>query len=246
MRLRAVLCTAVLASVVSGPAAAAPITLSGAISIVVGTLPPIALPVASTTADLTGGTLTVPAGIASVSGVFVPVSGFPLNLITGIVVTASNGAGSFAVPGPADGGAASVPGGAFGGSMPILGVVQVKGALAINVPISVVGQGGSVNAGGIVVEGAPWTAGLAQVTTTGSGMAMFALSGTQSGPLGGVSSTVTLVTPAHIDAGGLQRLPVFASWSLHWIPEPGSALLVGAGIAGLASAARRRPGRPAR
>jgi hypothetical protein len=231
---------AVVALSLTAPAQAAPVSVSGVINIVVGTLPPLGLPIPTTTVDVTGGTLTIPAGIAATAGLFVPVTGFPLNLITGIVVTASNGAGSFSVPGPADGGAASIPGGGFGGKMPILGVAQVKGALAINVPLSVVGKGGSVNAGGIVVEGAPWTTGLAKVTTTGAPKAMFATAGGMAGVLGALSSTVTLVTPAHVNAAGLARLPVFAVASLHFIPEPGTALLLGAGLAGLVALGRKR------
>jgi hypothetical protein len=231
---------AALALGVSAPAQAAPVSVNGSIAIVVGTLPPLGLPIPTTTVDVTGGTLTIPAGIAATAGLFVPVTGFPLNLITGIVVTAMNAGGTFFVPGPADGGAASIPGGGFGGKMPIIGVVQVKGALAINVPISNVGAGGSVSAGGIVVEGAPWTTGLAKVTTTGAPMAMFAQSGSQSGVLGAASSTTVLVTPAHVNAAGLARLPVFAIATLHFIPEPGTALLLGAGLAGLVALGRKR------
>ena len=227
---------------VAAPAKAAPVQVSGNINIVIGTLPGLSLPIPLTTVDVTGGTLTIPAGIASTTGLFVPVTGFPLNLITGIVVTASNGAGSFSAPSAAGGtvGLASTPGGGFGGAMPINGVVQVKGALAINVPISNVGAGGSVNAGGIIVAGAPWTTGVALVTTDGAPMAMFAQGGGMSGVLGAASSTVALVTPAHVNAAGLARLPVFAVASLHFIPEPGTALLLGAGIAGLVALGRKR------
>jgi hypothetical protein len=231
---------AALALGVSAPAQAAPVSVTGALSIAVGTLPPIVLTIPSATVDVTGGTMTVGAGLAGVTGLFVPITGFPLNLITGIVVTAANGAGSFFVPAPADGGAANIPGGAFGGIMPVLGVAQVKGALAINVPLSNVGAGGSVNAGGIVVEGAPWTTGVGMVTTTAAPMAMATVVGGMVGPLAGLSSTVTLVSPAHINAAGLTRIGTIAALSLHFIPEPGTALLLGAGIAGLVALGRKR------
>jgi hypothetical protein len=125
--------------------------------------------------------------------------------------------------------------------MPIVGVTQVKGALQVNVPLSVIGNGGSVNAGGIVVEGAPWTTGAAMITTDGSAMMMFTQAGAMNGAVGAASSTITLVTPAHVNASGLARLPVFASLTLHYaiIPEPGTALLLGTGIAGLVALGRR-------
>ena len=231
---------AALAVALSSPAQAAPVTVTGVLNIVVGTLPPIALPIPLGTVDVTGGTLTVGAGLASTAGFFVPVTGFPLNLITGLLVTAANAGGTFFVPGPADAGAANIAGGGFGGKMPIVGVVQVKGALATNVPISMIGNGGVASAGGIVVEGAPWTTGVGKVTTDGAVMAMFAAAGTMVGPLGGLSSTVTLVTPAHVNAAGLTRLPVFSFLTLHFIPEPGTILLLGSGIAGLAMLGRKR------
>jgi hypothetical protein len=224
----------------AAPAKSAPVTATGTLAITVSTLPSITLPAGTVTVDVTGGTLTIPAGIAATSGFFVPVTGFPLNLITGIIVTASNASGTFFAPNASDGGPANIPGGGFGGKMAIVGVAQVKGALAINVPLSVIGKGGSVNAGGIVVEGAPWTTGVAMITTTGSAMMMFTGAGGMAGALGALSSTVSLITPAHINAAGLARFPAFATLTLHFIPEPGTALLLGAGLAGLVALGRKR------
>jgi hypothetical protein len=228
---------------VTAPSHSAPVTVTSTTTISVGTLPPITISGGSDTVDVTGGTLTVPASIFATSGFFVPVTGFPLNLITGLIVTASNNSGSFFVPAPSDpigSGLGGIPGGAFGGKMPLAGVVQVKGSLTVNVPISVIGKGGSVSAMGIQVEGAPWTTGTGFVTTNGSAMMMFTAMGTMVGALGGVSSTVTLVTPTHVNAGGLARLPVFTFLNLHFIPEPGTALLLAAGIAGLAAMGREK------
>ncbi len=219
----------------SAPASAAPYAAGGLLNIIVGTLPPISIPF-TTMVDVTGGALTIPAGAASISGHFEPVAGFPLGLITGLVVTASNGAGSFAVPGPSDAGFANIAGGGFGGTMAINGVVQLKGALAINLPISVIGAGGGLSAGGITVEGAKWTTGVANVTTNGAG-AHYQITGTNNGLVGG---QLTLVTPAHVNAAGLTRLPVFSTMTLQIVPEPGTMLLLGAGLAGLAAISRKR------
>jgi hypothetical protein len=212
--------------------------VQGAFSFALGAIPPVVVPVGGNV-DVTGGTLTVPAGIVATAGLFLPVTGFPLNLITGLVLTASNGAGSFAAPGAAEGGSANVPGGGFGGKMPIIGVVQVKGALAINVPLSVIGQGGT-NAGVVVVDGAPWTTGIGMVTTTGAAMATVQAAGTQVGALGAATSTVTLVTPVHVNAAGLSRLPAFGTLNLHFVPEPGPLLLTALGAGALAAFGRRR------
>lgn len=241
-KLLGLVAAAAIAFGASAPASAAPVPVTGVLNVIVGTLPPISLPIPAAVVDVTGGTLTVPAGIAGQTGLFVPVTGFPLNLITGIVVTASNGAGSFSGPtAPFTGsGGVSLSGGGIGGAMPVLGVAQVKGALAINVPLSNVGAGGSVNAGGIVVAGAPWTTGVAMVTTTGPVMSMFSATGTVSGPLGAPGSSITLVTPAHINAAGLTRIAAFAQLTLNFVPEPGTLLLLGAGVVGLAAVGRSR------
>ena len=114
----------------SVPAQAAPYAAAGVLTIVVGTLPPISIPLA-TVVDVTGGTLSIPAGAASTSGYFVPVVGFPLGLITGLVVTASNGAGSFSIPAWPTA-AATSPAAVSAAAWRSTVSMQVKGALALN------------------------------------------------------------------------------------------------------------------
>lgn len=133
----------------------------------------------------------LPAGAFRQTGFAVSVtapSAFP---VMGLQVTAANAAGSFARDG----------GGALGGALPIQGVAKVCLFAAcgstpianVSVPVSVVGQGGTATAEGIVnvtVQGAPWTTG--------------ASSGFAVGPNGQTSSTaqpggqLNLATPIFI------------------------------------------------
>jgi hypothetical protein len=71
-------------------------------------------------------------------------------------------------------------------------------------------------------------------------MAMASLTGTQSGPLGAPGSTISLVTPAHINAAGLTNIATFAILSLSFVPEPGTLLLLAAGLVGLGAVGRAR------
>jgi hypothetical protein len=133
--------------------------------------------------------------------------------------------------------------------MPIQGIARVclfgpcSAALAnLSVPLSVVGAGGAafVNAGvAVTVIGSPWTTGQATLGT-------LTVMGSAHGPASGTSSTaansgtVLLVTPILISTSLTGVLPTFGFLSLHFVPEPGTLMLLGSAVAGLALFGRTR------
>ncbi len=112
------------------------------------------------------------------------------------------------------------------------------------VPLGPIGAGGVAFATAgvnITAIGAPWTIGVAAIaTSTAMGFAHGAGSGTST--TAAPSGAVGLVTPVFVSTnlGAFPVVPVFASLTLHFVPEPGTLLLLGSGVAGLAILGRRR------
>lgn len=200
---------------VSAPVRAVELPFVGELSISILTLEPIAIRGNGTaTAGTRDGahmtSLGLGAGLFSQQQAVIQVtdpSAFP---IMGLQATASNAAASFAETG----------GGRFRGSMPLNGVVKVclfapcASAIAnIDVPLSVVGQGGSAAVTGpvsVTVAGAPWTTGTAAVGTVAN-------QGGAHGPASLTSSTAQVdgqlnaVTPIYVSTniGASSVVPVF-------------------------------------
>jgi hypothetical protein len=235
-----------LAFGLAGQAQAVQLGFSGTLSVQIATLDPVVLPGASTaTVNGSNGAghlegLGIDAGVFAVDGFLVPVTDPGVFPIAGVAVTAENGAGSFV----GNGGS-----GSFGGSMPILGVTKVclYGACGSSVnisnlvvPLTVVGQGGQVTVMGAVnltVVGAPWTTGTAAIGTLTQMGGVSPLSNT-----GAPSGNLTLVTPIFISTniGAFAVVPAFATLNLHFVPEPGTLVLLGSGVVGLLAAGRSR------
>ena len=244
-KLLGVLAAGFIAMGVAGQANAVVLGFTGGLAVQIATLDPVVIPGAGSATvngsgpagHLTG--LAIPANQFGISGFILPVTDPAAFPIAGVQVTAANGAGSFAGVGGD---------GVFGGVMPINGAAKVclfgscSAAVSnLSVPLTVVGQGGVALVTGAVnltVIGAPWTTGTAAVGTAFTAMGgVSPLSNT-----GAPSGVVTLVTPTFISTniGASAVLPAFGILNLHFVPEPGTLMLLGSGIAGLVAFGRSR------
>jgi hypothetical protein len=244
-KLLGVLAAGLIAFGAVGQAQAAVLGFTGGMAVQIATLAPVVIPgVGSALVNGSGGTghltgLAIPSSPFAVSGFVLPVTDPGVFPIAAVAVTAHNGTGSFGGSG----------GAGFGGIMPILGAAKVclygvcgssNNISNLSVPLSVVGAGGAVTVMGAVnltVIGAPWTTGTAAIGTITVMGGVAPLSNT-----GAPSGVVTLVTPIFISTniGAFAVVPAFGIAQLHFVPEPGTLVLLGSGIAGLVAFGRSR------
>lgn len=186
-------------------------------------------------------TLDMPALAIQAVGQNLPVNDPQVFPLRGLGLTVANAAGTF------------MNGQAI---IPLMGVAKIclydpcsaTPVTNLSVPLTVVGQGGTVTVMGAVnmtVVGAPWTTGTAALY--GHGGTPITRMGSRHGPLSGMTSTAAasgelhLVTPIYISTSlSQQTLFTFARLSLHFVPEPATLGLLGSGIGFLAIAGRRR------
>jgi hypothetical protein len=228
----------------AGQAHAVALGFTGTLEIQLATLDPVV--VAGTgiaivngegvAAHLTG--IQIPASPFATAGFVLPVTDPTVFPIAGVQVSGHNAAGNFAGSG----------GAGFGGSMAIIGASKIClfgtcGAAVSNlsVPLTVVGVGGVALVTGAVnltVLGAPWTTGTAAIGTAFTQMGGVSPQSNTGAP----SGTVTLVTPIFVSTniGASAIVPAFGILTLHFVPEPGTLMLLGSGIAGLVAFGRSR------
>ena len=244
-RLVGALAIAVLVSDgVQARAAVEPFT--GLLGIQIGNLPAVAVGGAGfATVNGSGpgshvNTLSLPGSQFATAGLVLPVTDPVAAPIKGFELTLHNGGGAFG-------------GAPFGGAMPINGVAKVclfspciSGPPAnLIVPLTLLGSGGSATVATLVnitAIGAPWTVGTASVgTVTITGFKHGAASLTSS-TVGANGGSIKLVTPIFVSTNisASAVVPVFGILDLTFVPEPGTLLLLGSGIAGLIMTGRKR------
>ncbi len=229
---------------VAGRASAVSLGFTGNLAVQIVTVDPVVIPgagVATVNGSGAAGHLTglqIPASPFAATGLLLPVTDPGIFPIQGVQVTAHNASANFA----------GVGGAGFGGTMPIMGAAKVclfgtcSAAVSnLSVPLTVVGQGGvalvtaAVN---LTVIGAPWTTGTAAIGTAFTAMGgVSPLSNT-----GALSGNVVLVTPIFIstNVGASPIVPAFGILNLHFVPEPGTLVLLASGIASLVVFGRSR------
>jgi len=140
------------------------------------------------------------------------------------------------------------------GVMLITGLAKLRGAVSLNLPVGI-GKAGTKNATaftgsgavalGITAIGASWQAGVAKITgggkATPKGAKTVTVAGKNNLTPGGAGS-LTLVAPGKVytTIGADAFIPSPAFMTLTFVPEPGTLLLLGSGIAGLALIGRKR------
>ncbi len=243
-----------LAVLFAAPAAQS-LPYEGTLQLAIGTLPPFVVPGngdgVSTATDVgfgPGANFTTTVTVA-ITGTMDGMLTFPAFPIVDLALTGPAGltTANFSAGGAPDGG--------FGGSAGLAGNAKiglfgpppfafltvplssfgVEGATAmvaspLGVSITAVGGGWSTGTVSVVGDRGPF---LGQVLATAMG--------TDARTVGG-GGQIVLVTPtlAITNVGGSENLPLIGTLTLNFVPEPGTLLLLGSGIAGLAMIGRRR------
>lgn len=155
-------------------------------------------------------------------------------------------------------GSATRSGGVLGGVLPLRGLARLclqepcspLSPANLTIPLTV-GEPSTQTVDFLVtltIQGAAWTTGTASAYgVTAHGFAHGPASATSS--TAAPSGVVSLVTPIFVSTGTLavadlpQHFPSYARLTLHFVPEPATALLLAGGCAALALAWRRRSAR---
>jgi hypothetical protein len=256
-RLTTLLFGAVLAMSAASQAGASIATLvSGTLGVSIGALPSIQFPNQSTpliAVSSGGGSFTEPASVFTGS-VILPTALFTgVPLIDGLTLAGVANGTKVIAQGAAGGGHGTGilrAAGGLGGPGPLAGsaFVNVLGLFNIQVPLSPVGTTGGqtqVIGGSIVVTvfGTGWTTGAVTVTgvTTGSPATNTVINVGYDNRTPGHAGVVQLISPFKVITNAAGNLPGLATQTLTFlVPEPGTLLLLGSGVVGIAVYGWRR------
>jgi hypothetical protein len=253
---------ACLAIGLAGSARAATLDFTGTLSLQIATLPAFVVPGAGTAQVSRDGSFHLLAFLLP-GGTFGPITtSLPVTAVSELpsvrLTLAGNLTGLF-------GGISGGPPG--GGAMGLQGLAKICLPFAscdwsyVPLPLTSTAGGAGFGIGGtriipgavaITMQDAPWTIGQPTMTihTPNSTITIPALpGGFAHGPASLASSTarpsgvVQLVTVSKVYtalAGSFPELPLIGVVTLHFVPEPGTVLLLGSGVAGLAVLGRRK------
>jgi len=250
------LAAAAIASLSFASQAALALPYQGTLELAVGTLPPL---VVSGSGD--GGSTPTAVEVGPGANLTTIVV-FPITNLTagGLVTYPAFPIVDLALTGPAgltvaSFAAGAAPNGGFGGDAGLAGNAKIglfgpPPFAFLTVPLGAFGVEGATEMASsplgvaITAIGGGWTTGSVQVIGTAgplNGQLLAQATGTDTRTPGGLG-TIVLVTPtlAKTNVAGSQNLPLIGTLTLNFVPEPGTLMLLGWGIAGLALLGRRK------